>query len=285
MGSEVEDTAKDAADDARDTAEALNQRIRRTRGYRWLVALGLCAYGVVHLLVAGIALQVAWSGGGQPSEQGALRAIASTPVGPVVLIVLGVGLLALVPWQGFEALLGHGRVAQQHDPKRRTVKRFASAGRAIVYLALGISAFRFVGGSGSSGGSQHEETMTGQLMAHPFGRYLVAAIGLAILAVGVNQVIKGARMTFTEDLRGSTAAPAIGLGVVGYIAKGISLVLVGGLFGWAALTYDPKRAGGLDEALRLVRDQPAGPVLLTVLAAGLACFGFYCFVWAKNAET
>ncbi|HEY9290776.1 MAG TPA: DUF1206 domain-containing protein [Microlunatus sp.] len=274
--------AKAAPDEAQDLANTLSQRVRETRGYRWLVALGLCAYGAVHLLVAAIALQVAWGGPGQASEQGALNAVASTPVGPVLLVVLGVGLLALVPWQGFEAVFGHGRVAIQHDRKRRTLKRLSSAGRALIYLALGLTAFRFIGGSTSKSG---EETLTGRLLAVPFGQVLVVVVGAAVIAVGVSQIVKGARGSFTEDLRGSVSTPSIVVGVVGYIAKGISLVLVGGLFGWAAITYDPQRAGGLDDALRLVRDQPAGPALLTVLAVGLACFGLFCFVWAKNAET
>lgn len=274
--------AADVAGDARDTAEELSQRVRGARWYRILVGAGLCAYGVVHLIIAGIALRLAWGGGGQASEQGALRTLASTPAGPIVLIMVGIGLAALVPWQGLEAALGHGKVAVEHDPKRRTLKRFSSAGRAVVYLALAVSAFRFVVGAGSGAG---EDSMTAKLMSVPFGRILVAAVGLAVIVVGVSQMIKGIRRTFTEDLTGSTSTAGKVVGVIGYLTKGISLALVGGLFGWAALSFDSQRAGGLDEALRVVRNQPAGPVLLTVLAVGLGCFGLFCFVWAKNAKT
>ena len=52
------------------------------------------------------------------------------------------------------------------------------------------------------------------------------------------------------------------LGTAGYCAKGVALAIIGGLFGYAAITYDPKKAGGLDAALSTVRDQPFGTVLL-----------------------
>jgi hypothetical protein len=36
----------------------------------------------------------------------------------------------------------------------------------------------------------------------------------------------------------------ITLGRAGYIAKSIALGIVGVLFGWAATSYDPEKAGG-----------------------------------------
>jgi hypothetical protein len=74
------------------------------------------------------------------------------------------------------------------------------------------------------------------------------------------------------------------LGSVGYIAKGIALAIVGVLFGWAAFTYDPEKAGGMDAALATIKNQPAGTVLLVAMAVGIACFGVYCFAWARFAR-
>ena len=62
------------------------------------------------------------------------------------------------------------------------------------------------------------------------------------------------------------------LGTVGYVAKGLALVIIGLLFGWAAWSYNPERAGGLDAALSTVRGQPFGSVLLLAMAAGLRLF-------------
>ena len=262
---------------------ALSGRVRGSRGYRGLVRVGLAAYGVVHLLIAYLALRVAWGGGGDASQQGALKTLARTGAGPVLLVVVAVGMFALVLWQAAEAAFGQGRVAEQHDERRRTRKRISSAGRALVYLALGVSAARLAGGGGSSDGQ--EEGVSAQLMSAPFGRFLVALVGAAVIAVAVAQVVRGVREKFVEDLSGDRTRAVRALGKVGYVAKGVALAVVGALFGWAAVSHEPGRAGGLDEALRTVGSQPAGAVLLTALAVGFAAFGVFCFVWARNPRT
>ena len=43
-------------------------------------------------------------------------------------------------------------------------------------------------------------------MSVPFGRVLVVAVGIAILAVGISQIVKGVRRKFvTDDLDGGVA--------------------------------------------------------------------------------
>jgi len=74
------------------------------------------------------------------------------------------------------------------------------------------------------------------------------------------------------------------LGQIGYLVKGVAFAIVGGLFGWAAITYDPEKAGGLDDALRTVDGAPFAAGLLTLMALGLACFGVYCFCLGAAPE-
>ena len=121
-------------------------------------------------------------------------------------------------------------------------------------------------------------------MALPFGRVLVGAVGVAVIAVGISQIVKGVKQNFTEDLDHGVGQPVRRLGTVGYCAKGVALSIIGGLFGYAAITYDPEKAGGMDAALTTIRNQPFGTVLLAIMALGLACFGVYCFVWARKAR-
>jgi hypothetical protein len=268
---------------ARAEVREQGQRLRSTRGYRALVRTGLVCYAVVHLLIGWLALRIAWGGGGDASQQGALKTLAKTGAGPVLLVIVAVGMFALTVWQAAEAAFGHGRVAEQHDERRRTLKRISSAGRALVYLALGVSALRLVLGAGSS--NRQEEGLTAQLMAAPLGRVLVGLVGAAVIAIAVTQVVRGVRQKFTEDLSGDRTRAVRVLGTVGYVAKGVALAVVGALFGWAALAYDPQKAGGLDEALHAVRSQPAGAILLTALALGFAAFGVFCLVWARNPKT
>jgi hypothetical protein len=249
--------------------------------------VGLIAYGVVHLLVAWLALQVAWSGGGNASSGGALKTLADKPFGQTMLWITAAGLGALLLWQGAIAIWGH----RSEDGADRVRKQLGSVGRVIVYAALAWSAAKVASGSGTSSGSDSEEQgLTAHLMGEPAGRFLVAAIGIGILVIAVRQIHRGLSDNFTHDLTpeattGTAGWFVLAVGRFGYVAKGIAIGAVGGLFGWAALSYDPDKAGGLDDALKTVRDQPFGPYLLTLVASGLAAFGLFCFAWARFART
>lgn len=249
--------------------------------------IGLIAYGVVHLLIAWIGLQVAWSGGGDASSGGALRTLAEQPFGRTILWITVIGLVALVLWQLATAVWGYA----SEDGAKRVRKRLSAVGRVVVYAALAVSAVKIASGSGSSSGSDSkEEGLTADLLSAPAGRVLVAAIAIAIIAVGVAQVRRGVTDAFTHDLTPEATSGGSGSGVVavgrfGYVAKGVAIGVVGALFGWAAVSYDPDKAGGLDDALKTVRDQPFGPYLLTLVALGLAAFGLFCFAWARYART
>ena len=254
-------------------------QVRRSRGYHILIGVGLISYGLVHLMLAWLALQIAFGGRRDASAGGALRELAQQPLGGILLWVMAVGLFTLVIWQILEATIG--REESNRDGRLR--RRLASAGRAVVYLGLGILAVGVAMGSGGGSGNG-EETLSARLMALPFGRVLVAVVGAAVIAVGISQIVKGVKQNFTEDLDHAVSQAARRLGTVGYCAKGVALSIIGVLFGYAALTYDAQKAGGLDAALATIRDQPFGTVLLAIMALGIACFGVYCFVWARFAR-
>ncbi|TCO16947.1 uncharacterized protein DUF1206 [Kribbella steppae] len=250
------------------------QEARTTRAYDVAITVGLIAYGVVYLLIAWIALQLAWGGSSQEaSQQGALQELASKPLGGVLLWIVAIGLFALVIWRALE--LAYGNLD--------TEKKVSAVGRAVLNLFLGVSAVRVaIGSGGSSSGEQR--TMSARLMENGAGRALIVVIGLVIIGIGVRQIYKSITKKFTEDLVGGVSEMTILLGRIGYAAKGVAFIVVGALFGWAAIGYDPEKAGGLDTALRTIKDQPFGSVLLTVLALGIAVFGVYAFVWSRNAK-
>jgi hypothetical protein len=178
-----------------------------------------------------------------------------------------------VIWRGLQLVYGHLDLEN----------KLSAIGRAVVYLVLGISAIKVAIGSGGSSTGQ-QQTLSGRVMQHGGGRVLIVVIGVAIIAIGARQIHKGITKKFTEDLIGGVSEVTILLGRIGYVAKGIAFAVAGVLFAWAAISYDPKKAGGLDTALRTIKDQPFGSVLLTVLALGVAAFGLYCFSWSRNAR-
>lgn len=238
--------------------------------------VGIVAYGLVYLTVGWIAFQLAFgSGGGEASTSGALRRLGQQPLGTVLLWVVVVGLAAMAVWQLGQAVWGNS----WREGRDRGLARAKNVGRAIVYVALSVSAWRIVAGSG--GGGSQEESLTARLLSAPAGQLLVAAVGLGVVAVGVYQVRSGITERFTKKLAGADDRVVM-LGKIGYVAKGITLVIVGGLFGWAALTADADKAGGMDQALQTLREQPFGPWLLAAMGVGFAAYGLFCFAWARH---
>ena len=235
--------------------------------------LGYAASGLLHLLIAWVVLQLAWSSTAVEADQsGALRNLASTGAGslPLLIAVVGFGLLGL--WQLIEALV-----------RRDTGTRAKSAGKGVVYLALAWTTVTVARGTGSSGSRQTADA-TATLMDKPFGRVLIGAAGVAVIVVGGYHVVKGWTASFLADLGAPPGPWTVRAGRFGYIAKGLALVLVGALLVGAAVTRRPEQARGLDGALRTLLEAPFGAALLTVVALGFAAYGAYSVARARHAR-
>jgi Domain of Unknown Function (DUF1206) len=255
-----------------------------------LARIGLVAYGVVHLLIAWLALQLAWGGGGQEADQsGAMATVADSPVGKPLLWVIALGMVALAAWQAAEALRWRSGLSGSGEARKKAVKNIAkSIGKAVVYLALAVLAVRFATGGGQSSAQQQQQRTAG-VFGWPGGRWLVAIVGLALIGAGAYHVYKGLSKRFLKQIDLGSAPPKTKalvekLGMVGFPAKGVALGLVGALLVYAAVTFDSAKASGLDGALRTVLDAPFGEVLLTLVALGIAAFGAFSFVRARYPE-
>lgn len=248
---------------------------------------GIVAFGVVHLLVAWIALQLAWTTENRKANtRGALHSLAAQPFGGVLLWVTAIGLVGLAIWQALEAVIGRS----QRRGFARIRRRLTCAGRAVACTSLAVLAFGMASGSGGGSSGSSKDTMTARVLNMTGGQALVTLLGLAIVGIGIFEIAYGVRKSFKDDLdpratTGPHGQAVVRLAQAGYIAKGIAIGIVGILFAWAAITYEPKKAGGLDSALNTLLDQPYGAWLLSAVALGIAAFGVYCFAWARWPKT
>lgn len=246
---------------------------------------GLVAFGVVHLVMGWLALRLAFGDPeGKADSSGAVRELAQQPFGEAVVWAVGIGMVLLAMWQALEAAVGHRR----YDGSERWRKRLASAGKTVAYAAIAVTAIRVVTGSSSSK-EDGTTSLSAKLMDLPGGQLLVGLVALGIAAVGAYLIFKGATERFLKDIEAGGASGRVGsayvwLGTCGYIAKGVAIVGVGALFGYAAVTHEPDKSGGIDEALRTVLDQPFGAVATGLVGAGFVAFGLFCFAWARHVD-
>lgn len=239
--------------------------------------IGLVGYGVVHLIVAWLALQVAFGvPDAPPDAQGAVGTIARTPGGLFALGVAAIGLLAFALWQVTAAAVGFRWVSGGE----RMRKRVGAVAKSVAMTGLAVVVINYLTGMGS-GGRTTVQDVAADVLALPAGRALLALAAAAVLTIAGAMTYTGVRRTFMGDLDVRRLAPGVQqaievVGAIGHLARAVALAVVGVLAGAAALFADPARAGGLDAALRALGGTGPGTWLLVVVAAGFAAFGLFC---------
>ena len=258
-------------------------RAARSRVGRVLARGGFVFVGLVHLIVAYLALRVALGGtarlqGTEHADQsGAVGAIASAPGGLAVLWAGTLCCAALALWWISEAVLDARR------PSGGTWDVLRSAGKAALFLAVGGLFLSYALGAGLDSREKAKE-LTAVILAAPGGQVLLFAIGAVLVGSGVYYVWRGVTRTFLEhevQAYGRARRPVAAVGVLGYAAKGVALAVLGILVAVATVRHDPTESTGLDGALRGLAAQPYGTWVLGAVALGLACFGIYSIARAK----
>jgi cytochrome bd-type quinol oxidase subunit 2 len=261
---------------------------RRASDSRWLdrtARLGFVARAVVYAMVAGLAVRMAFGerSSQQANKQGALRAIADQPLGRFVLVVLAVGLAGYALWRLSEAAFGY---RDEDNDMKRTAKRLASAGKAVIYIAFCASAVAVIAGRSTGNSEQQQKAWTARVLDWPGGQALVAMTGLAIAAGGVYLIVRGVTTKFEKKLDTGRMSPGMKrastiVGVVGSAGRGAVFGLLGVLLIGAAIDYDPNESQGIDGTLRTIAAQTFGQVLLLLTALALFAFAAYSLVEAR----
>lgn len=248
--------------------------------FEYAARAGFAASGVLHLLIAFIIAQLAFTGaGGNADQSGALATLAAQPFGKIALWVAAIGLVALGLWRVAEAVLG-AKPSERSGGDNPGWKRAKPLALAVVNFAIAFSAAKFAMGSGQSS-SQQNSGMSAQLMQSGGGKLLLIAIGIGVIAVGGYHVYKGASEKFLDELTVSGGRLVTATGVAGYVAKGLVLGGAGILVIMATLQADPAKASGLDAAVKTLGQAPFGKFLLILAALGIAAFGAYSFIRSK----
>lgn len=248
--------------------------------------VGMIAAGVLYLTLAWLAAQVADREGTERADtQGALHAIAGAPLGKAALAFLAAGFAGYALWRFLVAALGE-KVEAIDD--LNWPKRLWYVVRGAIYLGLCIGALSILFGADEGGGSKERRGAV-EIMSWPAGRWLVGAIGLAIVGYGLGTALRGVLRKFEDDLRTREMDPRsrtwfCRIGQVGWIGRGAVFALVGAFFVQAAIEFDPSEPRGLDGALEELARQSYGSFFLGAVAVGLAAYGLFQFVRARYRE-
>jgi hypothetical protein len=249
--------------------------------YAALARLGYGARGLVYLIVGCFALAAALGARARPAGSGDIFLVLITrPIGAVLLAMLAAGLFCFAAWRGLQAIPD---VDHHGGSTRGLLRRAVYGANALFYIGFAAwAAAVAIGLTRNPGGEREVHSWTAWLMAMPFGRWLVGATGLVIVAVGI---AIGARAFERRsdrhlDLPRRRRRLADALFRLGEAARGLVFLLIGIFVVTAAVDYRATAAKGLHGALQTLQQQPYGWLALGATALGFIAFGAFQLVEA-----
>ena len=251
-----------------------------------LVMLGRAGYaakGAVYLMMGVLAVRFAMgSGGAATDSRGALAAIGDGPFGTVSLVLIGIGLLGYMVWRLVAAVTD---AEGKGDKPTKLVVRAAQAARGLIYGALGVTALRLLSTRGSQESTATQD-WTARLLGLPFGRAIVAAVGMGVFAYAGYQIYRAVSDKATKHLALGEAGPEqakwiVRLGRFGIAARAVVFAMIAVFLVRAAMQGDSGQAGGIGQSLRALASGDNGSIVLGVVAFGLIAYGLYQLATAR----
>ena len=258
-----------------------------------MARLGWVAKGIVYGLIGALAVPIAIEGlrsdrardGDQEaSPLGVVAAVAEKSLGVIALWIVAVGLALYVVWRLISIVL------PAENSLATWFTRAGYAVSAVMYSFLAWSAMSFATNDRATRGAETEdakvERLTRELMDTSAGRWLVGAIGVCLVGVGLYFVVKGVRASFHDDLNPVASARSA--------SRRSSCSAVSG--GSDGRRVDPGRlvrhqsrcplppadAQGLDGSLRQVTELAVGPLIVGFAALALVAYGLFCMISAPR---
>lgn len=240
---------------------------------------GLAARAVLYAVITILACFVVADGfsPSQTSGEGALAEVAKQPIGPELLGLLAVGLLAYALWRLMQAVFGVEPAESDRPP---LVKRFGWLCIAGLYLTLLSEAISILSGSGGGSVSNHPQSVAATLLAWPGGPGWLGVVAVALIAGGVSLAVWGALHNEKEELETGQMSPWVlhttrVTGIAGNVTRGGLLVAVGVYFMTAAVEDTPSKVKSLDQLFETTVRVPGGAWWAGLAAVGLACFAVF----------
>ena len=256
--------------------------VERQPAARVLARGGYVANGLVHLLIGALIIGVAFGGDRDADQTGAFRAVAEVPLGFIALWMAAALLAALGVWHLAEGMLASRR--------RRGAGvwglRVSEWGQAIVFLFFGGLSAAVALGARPQADDAARDASRG-ILAVPGGVFAIVLVGVGVAIAGVVFVVMGVRRSFRSKMTipdGAVGRVVEGLGVAGFIAKGVALGSLGCVLIVAAVRSRADEAGSLDAAIRALLELSFGREIVVVVGAGLIAYGVFTVFRARYAD-
>ncbi len=247
----------------------------------FIARYGYVTKGMVYFTIGLLAVRLTIGAGGSTSgSKQVLELFSEQPFGFYLLIVCMAGLLAHAVWR-----ISQGLVDPEDRGSEAWVKfyRIVDVSIGLMYIGLSYAALQILMGKGTTSSDQNTEIWIAKILDLPFGKWMVLFLALLCVIGGLYQFysafIANFDYSFDKDRMSDGEKVFLRqLGRIGIAAWGIVYCMVGYLLYQAAVNYDPQEAGGLEDALNALAEQPYGIWVLGITSTGLLVYGIYLLV-------
>jgi uncharacterized protein DUF1206 len=268
-------------------AAGLDRARRQVESADWLNGLarvGFVAKAASFALVGILAIKLALDSGGRAtSRQGALQSLAQHSFAKFLLVLLAVGFAAYALWRFAQTFFDKNDVG---EGAKGLAKRAGYLGSGTIYASLAYATVKIISGAAQQSQNKKAQETTATVLSWPAGKWIVGAVGLVVIGVGLWNGYRGIEKKFLKNWmteKMSSAAQSWGSrsGVVGLLARMVVFALIGIFLVKAAHDYNPREAIGLDGALQKLVNHAYGSWLLGIVAAGLLAYAVFCLFEAR----
>jgi len=245
---------------------------------------GYAAKGAIYIIIGILSAMAAFGGsGGQTTgRSGAFKEIAQQPFGQILLGLVAIGFVGYAIWRFIQAIQD---AEHNGTDTKGIIIRVGYFLSGLLYCYFAYYAFQLITGAGSSSGGGGNKFIVAKLLEQPFGQFLVAVFAAIILAKGIYQIHKVTSGKYLKDVNVSDMKNEVKetyrkLGKFGLIARAIVFGIISFFLGKAALTANPSEAKGTEGAFDFLVTE-GGPIVMGLVAIGLASYGVFEFFKAK----
>jgi hypothetical protein len=244
---------------------------RSEEGLSLLGRVGLAGRTAFYAILCALTIRVALLGGvpkHQLNANGALGLVSRPLLGKVAIAAVALGFVIF----GIARLVG--AVQDRSVSKGR---RWMTAAQGAFYLILASVPALFLAGKKQTGSQQQQQKTTARLLSLPAGRWIVIALGVAMIVVSGVQMRAALRREFRDGLELAGAPRLVrrvagGAGAIGITARSLVFIPIGIFLIVAAVQNEPNHSYGTDAELLRLSGHPWGVAILAFVAAGLAVF-------------
>jgi hypothetical protein len=242
---------------------------------------GLASKGVVYCLMGLLSVLAAL---GLNQEKGdkaeAFKVIYRQPFGRIILILIAIGLFGYVMLRMFQAFKD---IDNKGTDLKGIFNRAGYAMSAFLYLAIAVYALKLVFSGTSGGESDSSQFIVSKVLEYRGGQYVLGIASLIVVGMGIYQITKGVTGKFMKRIsliRSNMKEVFKKTGLIGYVSRGIVLVIIGYFLFHAAWLFQADEAQGTGAAFDFLQNN-FGSFLMALVALGMSGYGVFSFVKAK----